>query len=304
AASKPHRRIVNLPGEDLYLFARLHDDMHAWVGLRADFSRGDRLTASVVSETSHDIDPVEPWPLERFQRLADPTLACFVERRAEMKPGEIPFGAPILAQIPWMNPNENLRPLLGDLQTLMITPAERGGVSVVAALQSTDINRLPAPGDDMMHSLVNRISTLLGGGAWDLNFNGLWPQAQRTVNLDIPDGAGLRYIAHGGARIQWRYAPDECPDSSAGWLVIATDQPQLDRAAQTLTADLADHEAARWISVGLIRPAALLKSLRAGGDPVEPGLDILSTVESCAWRMKCNGDRALPGEVEVRFPAK
>jgi hypothetical protein len=251
-------------------------------GMKVDYVAGSPAL-------SKQAEGVKEWSLRKFNAIAEGSLATVVEWDAgppELRAGEALAGR-VLPPLPaWLDLAE-LRRLCRGRVAVRVSAGVDGPLDAAIALQTSDVAALAVRGDASMGELIARLDpTPKGERLAPMNLGGAVPQTLRTVDL-----AGLvqPFTALGWTRgpdLAWTYRSGGLPEGgdASGWWTVGLGAGAVQTLADRVSAPEPEEERVAWLSVGMVRPAALLAVLEARNVRIPKEVGPLRWIAEVRWR--------------------
>lgn len=262
-----------------------------------------------------DLAGVPPSTDGLFNALAHDALLAIVESRLPM--AEADQRRALLKLLPRLDLPRPVEDRLGARKVLHVKACEdRGGLDITSAVEVVDPAGVSPEVDQLALRLIDLIETSQPppgprpGPA--PAFTGLAPSALRVVELAVaPDGlvAGL---AGQTPNLRWRVVSRAEPaGSEASWWTMTLGPPapgapgDCADASHAVTATLLglhpDGQRARWLSRGVVLPAALRAAMPRRTMPIESLDAVLRRIARVEWSIEVTGAADLSGMLRVRL---
>lgn len=204
-------------------------------------------------------------------------------------------------------PTQELDALLGPRMLMWMHPADgASGFSMSVGVQVSDVARASELGDAVLARLLRDHACPTGpdGGrlSKELSFEGLGPEAQRTVELRAAD----QVVREGQERAFMAWSYENSGPGPEGWWIASLARGGSTRAANAEIERLriiagAPAEAERDVfSVVRLRPSAFVK-LAGPAVAMIPVLSSMSQVDSVGWEVFLNQDGEASGSAWLEF---
>ncbi len=286
------RAFGELAGEGSHYIAARMDSGKGWLSASARIGDQAARLRMVGALEGHE-RPRAVFDPAGWEELTSTALLAVVER------GRGVFEKGLYEDVPALIPfAKAMGASAGEVIAVVVRGSEERGVEVCgAASLSGPVARAKKLDRGAARSLA-ALSAMVGGGAWEHDFGGLYPRAARTAQI------------REGLSVTWRYLGDDDEASwQPGWVVAgtsgeivesvsATAQRETDRVRLRVTLDGeggAVMPMSAWRSVGVVRPRALLGIV----GEVNPTLVRLSSVERLRWAIRDLPGGRVEGEVEL-----
>ncbi|MDX2116060.1 MAG: hypothetical protein SFZ24_10655 [Planctomycetota bacterium] len=302
-------RVKRLPADATGLAAaRL--GQAGWIAATA--TSAERRLRVEVSMSSRELDAalarIEPWSRAGFDVVAKNAYVALAEWGGDPA---IPSASVVLQQAGELSRVVDGfagRPWLGPRRAIVVSPSERAAADILLALESTDLQQLAPVADKAAAQLIGGL--VAGETGLESNqaadFEGLFPQAVRRIDLSRPLRAWLGAIYEEGPALSWVYGVPGATSVHRGWWTIVLGPGDAGDAATLLggpLSDPADPSADRWISVGSARPAALVAEIGRRGVPLPAtagvAAEALRLVESVTWSLRRDETGGASGKAEI-----
>jgi hypothetical protein len=196
---------------------------------------------------------------------------------------------------------------VGARRVYTIAPRDGGGLKGAIALETDDVSALAPPGDRLIAQMLKGMWGYEEGAAVDvatLDFEGKFPDAVREVDFSKSHAGKSLEPWLKDARLAWGYPSAE--GERSGWWVIGLGSPLVESMATTLKDETrAAGAKLPWVSLGIVRPAALVGEARAAGWPIPPemthALEVAEGVESLEWALMRSDGGSIRGQASLRF---
>lgn len=304
-------------GSDALLLRKTRDAdgrlIVALLGARRD-PRGIGVSLLIRSEAAAERVARVPLSGRRmFDDLSGDAFAAAVQWNVSEVARAIGIEPPALP-LPQMLMNFEGRAWLGGRVAYFISPGRGAGVEAALAIESTDVRSLAPAGDRLIAELLRGWwagPEAIEHDARLLDFEGMYPEAVREVNLS-PVGAADRAAGPGGwmdgVRLAWCYPPalKKQPPGGGGWWVIGLSAASARKLTGVLpSASDPEEQVAPWISLGVIRPAAISRALAERQlvvpSPLDAVLDATRGLESVEWSLMRGDGHSIRGDATVTF---
>lgn len=196
-------------------------------------------------------------------------------------------------------------PLSGERSAYIIADSAEGGLSAAVASVPKVAERASADGDRMMAMLaLSVLGPEAQADASLLDFQGLHPGALREISIaGSPASVALRPIVRDD-RLVWRMM--DAGADGVHWWLAGLGRAGVQRLENALDAGAeADESRQPWVSIGVLRPASLIRKVEGAGLALPPGLVILSTaagrIEEISWWLRRAEGGSLRGAGTVRL---
>lgn len=201
------------------------------------------------------------------------------------------------------------RMLLGPRRAVAIGPTAAGRVSAVLALETTDVDALAAPADQLMASALMGLwagATMTTREVFD--FQGRFADALRHTPIPEPMLAFAPALLDDSSGLGWMYQRSEphADGPKPGWWVVGLGVDEVRRVAATLgTPPAKEDKRAPWVNVGVASPAELAGILDKTGFPLPGSLgvfaDAMRRVRSAEWAFYRGDSGSLRGAISFTF---
>ncbi len=269
----------------------------AWFGVAGNVRRG-ALEARLALTTREPMPEARPWSSDFVGEFGSDSLLCVVERIPERTVGEEAWKAMMPRLMRAFVEDTRKIEALGDRYLLQFTRAEGGGVSITIGCEARDLQKIAVLGDRFASDQLLAYSALLSVGAWDFDYGGAQPEAMRHQQLTEPDGRRFPYIGGEGFGLSWTYRHSKALTDVGGWFVGGTEKVNVANVASVVRDEGGNAADGDWISVGKIRPNALLRAMESRDEMVDL-LDVARGVGEIAWRLKRVGPYEARGEARL-----
>ena len=314
-ADPRERQVDLLPrGTRIFLYSSLNEsllpglgdlagDCASWTALAAapDEQAGSlKFTfVTMVEDRPERLLDVKPWSKDTFESFAHGALFAVVESDVlsrELWPTiEQRFMAGL--EHPIETPDHGA---FGGRVALGVYPSPTGPIDFVVGLETPDVGALAPAGDRFMAGIVGLLPGLGGSAAND--FGGMAPDALREVDLRPAIGnAAVMGWPDVGPTLAWRF-PRAPEGVEHGWMTAGLGGELVDQTADALAGP---EEGARqaWLSMGVIRPAALVNALAEFPMPQPAWFGTVRSVDALSWEVMAGPGGALVGSGELRLSA-
>lgn len=306
-----HRQIELLPrGTRVFVYSELDEsllpglgdlaaDCESWTALAAKPSKDGSLQFSFVTvlEDHQERLDVKPWSKRTFDSFAHGALMAVIESDVLSRELWPTIEQRFLAGVdgPLDAPDHDL---FGGRVALGIYPSPTGPLDVAIGLETPRVRALAPAGDRLMAGIVGLFPGMGDGSLHD--FGGLSPEALREVDLRSALG---EVAAMGwpdvGPTLAWRY-PVSTEGADHGWMTLGLGAELVDQAATALAAP-EDADRQSWLSLGLIRPAAMAKALGGVPLPRPAWFTALNEIDAISWELKAGAGGVLVGAGEIQL---
>lgn len=297
-------------GAGALLFAKRRDDdgRLVLIGVGAKRSQ-DGVEAGVLLRSgaiAEQVAGVQETSRAIFDSISKTSYFAAVEWSLPDLLGAMGIDLPALPLWPAFKNFEGMQ-WIGARRVYSVSPRDGGGLRGAIALEATDPKALAAPGDRLIAQMLKGMWGYQEGAAVDaatLDFEGVFPGAVREVNVSKSHAGKSLEPWLKDARLAWAYPSAE--GESSGWWVIGLGSSLVESLTATLK-DEANVGGAKhpWISMGVVRPAALAAAVRAAGWPIPPEMthafEVAQGVESFEWALMRSDGGSIRGQAKVRF---
>jgi len=275
-----------------------------WVAIRGGVDEG-RLTAEFAAVSKGALPEAPLWSLERVDRLTgEDAFFVAMERRLTVGSENLSAIPGPLRDLPWLVFADGAGQGFGPMQGVAVARGEEGGLEVTGLLQARDAERLPEQGDGFARALAGELGERLGVGRIEVDFNGAWPKAPRTITLTGEGGPTFPFLAGRSFDLHWSHETGArgAMGAEEAWLVLSTDDASRGAAAAAMRVPAKGNVGA-WVSVLRARPAALLREMKRDAGALPPILDVVLTLERIEFEAAQVTPRLVRGGVEIDMDA-
>ncbi len=306
------------PGAGAIMFSRRRDDQGRLILVGVAAKRGpDGVLLGLIARSqaiAECVRDVRPTSRAIFDSIAPGAYFAAMEWDVPGLLGAMGLELPDFA-LPHSLLNFDGGEWLGPRRAYRIGKREEGGIEAAAALQSTDLTRLAPSGDRAMASILESLWGPDNEAELDaetIDFGGKYPSALREVDIAQSQAARMARAWLKDPRAAWTYIEDAAAaeEHKNGWWVVGLGAPAVNQMTTALaTRDAApDEEESPWISMGIVRPAALTAAIREAGmvipAGIAPAFDAADSIESLEWSLRRADGGSIRGEATVRFTPK
>jgi hypothetical protein len=248
------------------------------------------LRSEFVLRTNELDHEVPPTSIELFDALRQDSLLTIVET---IDPHALEDNAPgklFLDRIQFQV-NSMLARTGATRYAVSLRGVGAGGLSAAIGVQTPSAADAAPAIDDVMNELLLMLATQAGLGAWDFDFQGLQPAAERVADL----GGRFRLLGGAPLTVRWESHDDQ-------WWVASLPGPAGQHMTEAIDAQ-ANVVMRRWLVVGSARPAQLLEALAVSmpgwGNEVPSPLKGFSQIEEVTWTAWQQSENEVLGRFEI-----
>lgn len=295
------------PNADTMVFFRPRDENELWFALvakRADVSLETNFLIGVPGLAEHGAQ-LQPWNRHTFEQLSKDAYVVVLDMSEFSWQGEQGAGIGALAGLglPFRLAPE-LKALLSDRFALVVRPGEVGPVEVAIGLETVDASEMAQAGDRLLCRYLRAVATDDEKVCKLEGFEEMPPTAVRSVDLSQLVGSMAPFGWKTGPHVTWGSRVEDVPCNAGqhhGWWTVGLGPAAVETLGQSLVAEESKAELSPipWLSLGMIRPAPLMRSLEASGVVLPVFVDPLRDVQEVSWQASEAGRGIVQGHGRV-----
>lgn len=284
---------------DSMVFFRSPTERALWfalVGERTNTTLTTNFLLGVPGLAEHGAQ-IEPWSRATFERLAETAYVAVLDMSEFSWQGEPTQGAGGIGAFAGLGLPLELAPelsaLLSDRFALVIRPGQNGPIELAMALETVDTSEMARAGDRLLSRYLRGLATDDSACARLEGFEQMPPTAVRSVDVSQLVGSMRPFGWDAGPHVTWgsRVAHHACnAGQHHGWWTVGLGADAVQDLGRSMIDDDDDdlqpaHGASLpWLSLGMIRPAALIERLESAGVMLPPMVRPLRDVHEVSWQ--------------------
>ncbi len=292
---------------DTMVFFRSRGTGDLWcalVGQRSELSIETNFLIGVPGLAEHGAQ-IEPWNRRTFEQLSNDAYVVVLDMSEfSWEEGQRGGGVAALAGLglpPGLAPE--ISALVSDRFALVVRPGETGPIEVAVGLETVDTAEMARAGDRLLCRYLRGLAPDDRECGRLEGFEQMPPTAVRSVDMSRLVGSLEPFGWEAGPHVTWRsrVEHEQCnAGQHHGWWTVGVGPAAVESLGRNLVCEEGKAGLSLpWLSLGMLKPAALIERLESSGVPLPPLMDPLRGIREVRWQASEAGRGIVQGSGRI-----